>query len=159
MKKIFLAAAALALFAGIAFSDEGMKVSVGNCSIGVPVGWTAQKPGAGSEFILFSPLEENDTFQENCNFVKETLLSKYTAKNYLKAAREMQAAVFTDFAVLEDGGDYQIVSAKLGGQTVMQIQFAYVKGMTAYTLTFSSTPEDFDRYIDTFRQIEKTFQY
>ena len=110
-------------------------------------------------FILYSPIEENDTFQENGNLTVEKLPSKYSVKAYLKAGREVLKKLYANFKLIEEGADYQIFSGELNGIALQQMQFVSISGTEAYVLTFSSTPEDFDRYADTFKAIYSTFSY
>ena len=110
-------------------------------------------------FILYSPVEENDTFQESGNLAVEKLPSKYSVKAYLKAGREVLKKLYANFKLIEEGEDYQVFSGELNGIAVQQIQFVSISGTEAYILTFTSTPADFERYADTFKAIQSTFTY
>ena len=160
MKKATALAAVLFLaFVTSAFGDDGMRIKIDNYSITIPSLWLAQRTDSATVFILYSPLEENDTFQENGNLAVEKLPSKYSVKAYLKAGREVLKKLYANFKLIEEGDDYQIFSGELNGIALQQMQFVSISGTEAYVLTFSSTPEDFDRYVDTFKAIYSTFTY
>ena len=160
MKKATALAAVLFLvFVTSAFGDDGMQIKIDNYSITIPSLWLAQRTDSATVFILYSPLEENDTFQENGNLTVEKLPSKYSIKAYLKAGREVLKKLYANFKLIEEGADYQIFSGELNGIALQQMQFVSISGTEAYVLTFSSTPEDFDRYADTFKAIYSTFTY
>ena len=160
MKKATALAAVLFLvFVTSAFGDDGMQIKIDNYSITIPSLWLAQRTDSATVFILYSPLEENDTFQENGNLTVEKLPSKYSVKAYLKAGREVLKKLYANFKLIEEGDDYQIFSGELNGIALQQMQFVSISGTEAYVLTFSSTPEDFDRYADTFKAIYSTFTY
>ena len=158
-KTIALTAVLFFAFAAAAFSGGGMQIKIDNYSITVPSLWLAQRTDSATAFILYSPIEENDTFQESGNLTVEKLPSKYSIKAYLKAGREILKTLYTNFSLIEEGADYQIFSGELNGLALQQIQFVSISGTTAYILTFTSTPEDFDRYLDTFKAIQSTFAY
>ena len=160
MKKATALTAVLFLaFATAAFGDGGMQIKIDNCSITIPSLWLAQRTDSATVFILYSPLEENDTFQENGNLTVEKIPAKYSVKAYLKAGREMLKKLYANFKLIEEGADYQLFSGELNGIALQQMQFVTISGTEAYVLTFSSTPEDFDRYADTFKAIYSTFTY
>ena len=160
MKKATALAAVLFLaFVTSAFGDDGMQIKIDKYSITIPSLWLAQRTDSPAVFILYSPLEENDTFQENGNLTVEKLPSKYSVKAYLKAGREVLKKLYANFKLIEEGADYQIFSGELNGIALQQMQFVSISGTEAYVLTFSSTPEDFDRYADTFKAIYSTFTY
>ncbi|MBC6719480.1 hypothetical protein [Treponema sp. Marseille-Q4130] len=156
MKKATALAAVLFLaFVTSAFGDDGMQIKIDNYSITIPSLWLAQRTDSATVFILYSPIEENDTFQENVNLTVEKLPSKYS----IKAGREVLKKLYANFKLIEEGDDYQIFSGELNGIALQQMQFVSISGTEAYVLTFSSTPEDFDRYADTFKAIYSTFTY
>ena len=158
MKKTILALFLLMLV-GVAFCENGMKVKIDNYSITVPAGWMAQRTDSSALFILYSPLEENDDFQENGNLSIEQLPSKYSVKGYLEASREYIKTIYSNFNLIETKDNYQIITGEINGTKVQQIQFVFMKGNVANVLTFTSNPENFARYLDTFKKIQKSFKY
>ena len=110
-------------------------------------------------FILLAPLDENDTFQENANLTVEKLFAKITPPEYLQATREILSKVYSDFELVSSGNDYHVISGILNGVAVTQLQCVAIKNNTAYTMTYSSTPDSFMQYLDTFLLIQSTFKY
>lgn len=158
MKKTILALFILML-ACSAFCENGMEVKIDNYSITVPSGWLAQRTDSSILFVLYSPLEENDDFQENGNLSVAQLLSKYSVKEYLESSREYIKTLYSNFNLIEAKDNYQIISGEINGTKVQQIQFVFMKGNIANVLTFTSNPENFARYLDTFKKIQKSFKY
>ena len=158
MKKTILALFILML-ACAAFCENGMEVKIDNYSITVPSGWLAQRTDSSILFVLYSPLEENDDFQENGNLSVEQLPSKYSVKGYLESSREYIKTLYSNFNLIEAKDNYQIISGEINGTKVQQIQFVFMKGNIANILTFTSNPENFARYLDTFKKIQKSFKY
>ena len=160
MKNKFAVALFLLLFATAQiFCGEDMVVKIDNYEITVPLGWLAQRTGSLTVFLLYSPVEENDDFQENINLTTEKLFSKYTVKGYLEASRKVVETVYGGFELLKEGENYHIISGNINGTVVQQIQFVEIKNNTAYILTCTSNPANFDRYLETFKKIHKSFKY
>ena len=129
MKKATALTAVLFLaFATAAFGDGGMQIKIDNCSITIPSLWLAQRTDSATVFILYSPLEENDTFQENGNLTVEKIPAKYSVKAYLKAGREMLKKLYANFKLIEEGADYQLFSGELNGIALQQMQFVTISG-------------------------------
>lgn len=158
MKKLVIAIFLSLAVLGTGFSQKLMEIRVQQVSISIPTGWLAQYTDNATTFILYSPMEQDDTFQENANLVLEKLPQKYSVKAYLKAAQDNIRAVYGDFALVEEGGNYHIISGSYNDTMLMQIQYVAIKNDTAYILTFTSNPESFASYIDTFKSIQKTFK-
>lgn len=141
------------------FGDDGMRIKIDNYEITVPSGWMAQRTDSTTIFMLYSPIEENDDFQENANLAVEKLPTKYTVKKYLEAGREALKILYGDFKLIEEGKNYHIISGNINGILVTQIQFVEMKGNEAYILTFTSNPNNFNRYLEIFKTIYKSFKY
>lgn len=141
------------------FSESGMKVKIDNYEITVPLGWLAQRTDSSTVFILYSPVEENDDFQESGNLTVEKLATNYSIKRYLEAGREYIKTVYGDFTLIEEGKNYHIISGNINGMLVQQIQFVEMKGNEVYVLTFTSNPDNFKRYLEIFKNIYKSFKY
>lgn len=157
--KLFSLIFCVVLFGQNLFGQNVMKISVDNFSVDVPEYWIAQRLDSQIKFIIYSPVEENDTFQENGNLTVETLPGSYSAKAYLKAARDNLKAVYSNFNLIEEGDNFHIYTAKFDSTTLKQLQYVAIKGKEAYVFTFSSTEADFDRYKETFVNIYKSFKY
>ncbi len=158
-KMLMLVVMAMTLLAGSVFADEGMQVKFDNYSLTVPSGWLVQRVDGPALLMVYSPMDEDDQFQENINLACEKLPGKFTVKGYLSAAREFIKTMYSDFNLVEEGSDYQIISGNINGIALQQVQFVFIKNNTAHVLTCSSTPEDFDRYYEVFKQIKSSFKY
>lgn len=141
------------------FSNETMKITIDNISIETPIGWLAQYTSSPQLFFLYSPMEANDTFQENCNLTIENLPSPYTIQEYKDASVAAIESIYSTFQLLESNENYHIITGFIGDVNLKQIQYFYIKSNIAYILTFSSNPDNFDRYKDQFKSIAKTFLY
>jgi hypothetical protein len=89
MKK-YLIIAALLLFSLTVTAEDKMEIIIDKYSIKVPAGWLAEYKGAASAnlFFLYSPMEKDDTFQENINLTVEKLPKPYDFNAYYDAAVE-----------------------------------------------------------------------
>ncbi len=141
------------------YADDYMKIKVENTEIDVPPGWFAQYTKQPQIFFLYSPLEENDTFQENCNLMKEVLPVKYSLKSYMDASLDAVKKVYSELKVEKTEKNYYIFSGIVNNIRVKQVQYYFLKDNTAYLLTFSAIPESFDRYYETFKKIAESFKY
>ncbi len=160
MKKTVVLIALLVVGIGSVFCQDLMEIKIGSYSIAVPSGWTAVYTDSTTIFTLYSPVEEEvDDFQENVNLVTEDLPSRYTVKAYLKAAQGAIQQLYDDFELQESGDNYHIFSGSLNETMVMQMQFVAIKNNVAYIVTYTSSPESFNRYLKTFKDIQKTFKF
>ena len=160
MKKLIIILTVFILMHYINLSAQSlMNIKIDNVSISVPEGWSAQYTNSLPVFVLFSPVEENDTFQENANLTIEQLQVKCTKKEYLKACRELISTMYNNFELIEEGNNYHIISGFFNEKNVMQLQFVSIKKNTAYIMTYTSDMDNFARYLDTFKAIQKTFKY
>jgi hypothetical protein len=155
-RSVFLLVAMLAIGASLCAEDL-MRVSVGNAEVSIPVGWYAEYRNSGMVFVLYSPLEEDDSFQENGNLATEALDKAYSVKDYMAAALEQVKTVYENFSLAASGKNYHVYTGTVNNVDVTQIQYFYIKGKTAYVLTFTAKPDTFDDYSDTFAAIAKTF--
>ena len=160
MKKNWALLPLMMLLAAALLPAQGkMQVKIDNYEITVPTGWMAQRTDSDALFILYSPVEEDDTFRENVNLVEEQLLLKTTPENYLKAARTNLTAAFGEFDILEQGKDYHIIRLETGDQELQLMQCARIKGKTAIVITCTASPESFERYQPVFKEIVGSFKY
>lgn len=141
------------------YTNDTMKVMVDNISIDAPLGWMVQYTKSPQLLFLYSPVEENDDLQENCNIMLEYLPAPYTVEEYKDASVEAIKAVYTDLQLIESQDNYQIFTGYIGTINVMQIQYIYIKSDIAYVLTFTSNPDNFDRYLEQFVTIAESFTY
>jgi len=142
----------------MAFAKDSMKIEIDNVSFEVPPLWMVQYSKSPQLFMAYSPVEQNDTFQENGNLTIEYLPSDYTAKGYLAASGESIKAVFSDFKIISTGDHFHVYTGKLNGTLLQQIQYVYIKSKVAYILTFTATPESYGNYEKEFQSIASTFK-
>ncbi len=160
MKRYFGLVLALSfLISANLFAENLMQIKIDNFSISVPEGWSVEYSNSAYIFVLYSPLEVNDTFRENANLSLEKLHAKRNEKQYLEAVQDILSLVYTDFELLEFGDNYHIISGSLNGIEVIQIQYVAIKNDIAYIMTYSSDPDNFARYFDVFESIQATFRY
>lgn len=159
MKRILLSISLILLIQTIAFTNETMTIECENITIEAPLGWLAQYTKTPQLFILYSPLEANDTFQENCNLTLEALPTHYTVPNYMEASINGLKTVYSNLKLIESKNNYHIISGNINNIIVKQIQYFYIKNNTAYILTFTSNPENFNRYLAEFESIAQTLKY
>lgn len=160
MRKLVIVLTVFILMRSINVSAQSlMNIKIDNVSISVPEGWSAQYTNSLTVFVLFSPIEENDSFQENANLTIEKLQVKCTEKEYLKACRGLISTMYSDFELVEEGNNYHVISGIFNGKDVMQLQFVSIKKNTAYIMTYTSDVDNFARYFDIFKSIQKTFKY
>ena len=158
MKK-FLFVAALLGFALFASAEDVMKISIDHFSVKVPLGWYALYAGSPTVFQLFSPLEADDSFQENANLMVEKLPRLYTVKEYQDASIQYLPSLFSDFQVIERQDNYHIYHAALNQVEIVGMQMIFIKEKEAYTITFSAKPDTFERFRDSFFAIAQSFTY
>ena len=159
MKKIIVFFMTFILMHISLYADDYMRIKVENTEIDVPVAWFAQYTKQPQVFFLYSPLDENDVFQENCNLMKEPLPGKYSLKDYMDASINAVKGVYTELVIEETGKNYYIFSGIVSNIRVKQIQYYYIKGNTAYILTFTATPESFSNYSAVFKKIADSFKF
>ncbi|MBB6480273.1 hypothetical protein [Spirochaeta isovalerica] len=159
MKKIVLAAFLIVSMNVILASQDKMTASYGNIKIDIPLGWMVQYTQSPSVFFIFSPLEPNDTFQENANLVIEALPYKISLSDYISLSQEGLKSVYGKFEMLETAENYHIIRGYIGSTQVQQLQIFYVTDNNAYILTFSSNPDNFARFRDQFFTLAGTFRY
>ncbi|MCL2480525.1 MAG: hypothetical protein FWF38_02325 [Spirochaetaceae bacterium] len=140
------------------YANDYMKVKVENTEIDVPLGWYAQYTKSPQIFFLYSPLEEGDDFQENCNLMKEMLPGKYSLKDYMEASIEVVKEIYIGLVLEETGTNYYVFSGIVNNIRVKQIQYYYIKNNIAYILTFSATPDSFSQYSAIFKKIAESFK-
>jgi len=143
------------------FSFEGMQIKIDNYEITVPPEWLAKRADSdpNAVFYLYAPLDENGAIRENCNLTVEKLPADITIKELMQIVRIYLKTVYDNFTLIEEGDNYHIFSGELEGVSVQQIQFITISDRTAYSFTCTSTPEDFDCYLDIFIEIYNSFKF
>lgn len=157
MKRIYAFVLLIFLAFG-ALADDLMTVSVGNVEVSIPVGWYAQYTKSPQLFYLYSPLEPNDTFQENCNLTIEQLPVEYTVAEYMRLSAEQLSRVYSSLDLVVTSDNSHTISGAIGGTALQQSQYFYIRNRVAYILTFSATPKTFEKFSEVFAEIERSFR-
>lgn len=147
------------LLVTVAFASDTMIVQCDGISIEAPVGWLVQYTQSPTVFMMYSPLENNDTFQENGNIVVEDLPTPYTIPEYMDLSIEFLQSVYTDYKLLEREGNRLVITGHVGDILVQQVQFYHIVDNTAYVLTFTSNPLNFKRYTAVFNSIAQSVKF
>jgi len=136
-----------------------------------PGDWTAQEDVAFQSFnipfLAVRPAKaENEAFRENLNVVIEKISHKMTTEGYFKANLKTMPGALPEFKALNSGdlkggatpGKYLVYRQNQGGLDLKAIVFFFVKKGQGYTLTCTSTLDQFDLYQKLFLQVGKTFK-
>ena len=140
------------------FSEDSMVVRCENISIEAPLGWLVQYTKSPNLLFMYSPLENNDSFQENMNIAVEILPTEYSIFEYMNASLETIKSIYSNLEIIERLSNYYVISGIVSGTSVQQIQYFFIKDKVAYILTFSSNPQNFERYRKDFLYIANTFK-
>ncbi len=126
-------------------------------SIQYPENWELKiTEQQGSQFILYSELEKNDTFRENINLLVQNLEGmNMTMEKYVKLSESQITTMVEGGKILEnksiDGGKNQkhllIWKGTMSGVKMMFKQFFFIKNDNAYVLTYTALPETYERYL------------
>lgn len=110
----------------------------------------------GLSVAYLAPVQgEKDTFRENVNLVIETGVPGLTSKQYAEATLPLMEQLMTNFKALKSG------EMTIDGQTVVTRDFTFSQGTlqlkdrqaylvvddTAYVLTYSAEPAQFDAFL------------
>ena len=139
-------------------------------SILYPEDWSVQENSNPEVAVLFSSPKESemDIFSDNVNIVVQDLrknpvqIDEYTAI----AINQMNVVFGEDVRVLvseparlsgRSGYNYEFVTNSIGGELRFKIVWTVV-GLTAYQVTFSSQPANFDLYLGKINKMIKSFK-
>jgi len=159
MKKLLFPLFFALMIPSAVFAGDTMFIRCGETSIEVPFGWLAQYTKSPNIFIIYSPVEQNDTFQENGNLTVEALPVPYTVEEYMRAGNEIMSTIYRKYQVIESSEHWHVITGILNDTLLQQIQYFYIRDNTAYVLTFTAIPESFDRYRPVFDSIAASFDY
>ncbi len=110
------------LISAVSFAEDTMKVEAEGFTIRVPLGWMAQYTKTPCVFMLYSPVEENDTFQENGNLVVEALPGKSSIKTYMEQSIAAIREMYKNPKVLEAKENYHVIAGQINETLVQQIR-------------------------------------
>lgn len=146
------------MLSAFAFSTDEMEIKVKNITVHIPAGWMAQYTNSAQLFYLFSPIENQDTFQENCNLVMDSKPKDFTQEKFVELSIQNIKNSLQDVKVVENGENWHIFTLNFNGVQLKQYQVYYFKGEDVYIFTFSSTVADFNRYFPIFKSINSTIK-
>lgn len=163
MKKLLFIILLLAI--NFTFSQtEWANFEKDNFSIDYPKDWSLDTSGQmNSQFLLFSKVEENDTFRENVNLIIQDLKGQdMTLKSFIKLSENQITSMVENGKIIEseNHGSYQSViwSGFISGYNLKFKQFLFIKDEKANVLTFTALETTFDAYIETGAKILDSFK-
>ncbi|MCB0438606.1 MAG: hypothetical protein KDD20_07695 [Mangrovimonas sp.] len=155
----------LLLITAYGFGQDGfVEYKKEGYSIKYPKDWRLDTSGQmNTLFILFSPNTENDTFNENINFIIQDLTGQnMDLESYTKLSEDQIKTMVPNGKWIESkrNGNHQEVvwSGFVANNNLKFKQFFYVKDDKAYILTFTALETTFDDYINIGSEILNSFQ-
>ncbi len=135
-------------------------------TINYPAEWTRKT--ANQAVVFLRPREGDDSFKENVNLMLQDLSANpMTLQEYTDLSKKQ----VTDN--LGAGAILSLKNIKLAGQQAREFvfnmtykdrnlkvkQYWFIKDNTAYLLTYTADPDEFDKYDDTATEIMKSFKF
>ena len=168
MKKQVVIAILILLQMGI-YAQEKMETFVkGDFSIMYPKLWTVDASGRmNSEVIFFSPMEVNDTFQENVNILLQDLTGQnIDLKEYIDISIQQVKNAAKDYTIeknevmIKDGIQYGILvwNGNVTGSPLKFKQIVREKDQKFFIVTFTSLPEKYEQFISTADKMLESFK-
>jgi hypothetical protein len=137
-------------------------------SMSLPADWEVQKDSKLGNMVIpiiaIRPAAVDDKIRENAVVVVETLPVAMTLDDYLKNNIASMPKVLNDFKPLNQGplknskspSKYLVYTHRMGSDLKV-IVFFYTKGSKGYSLTCTSSPADFNKYLELFMEIGRSF--
>lgn len=167
--KLFLVVILLFTSKSAATQELNQSHTAKNFGIQYPEGWSVDTSGQmNTEFILFSPVLENDTFSENVNLLIQDLSGQnITMKSYVEISENQvtnmipNSKIFESHAVKSKKPPYHLMvwSGNVANQDLKFKQYFYLINNKAYILTFSASINDFDKYSKIGTKILDSFKF
>lgn len=157
------------LIAAMSFGQEDWKThSKENYSIRYPDTWKIDTSGQmNSSFILFSEIEENETFRENINLLIQDLKGQnFTMKSYVALSENQiknmvsNSKLIKSTYVNDPKRPYHVMvwSGLIGENQLKLKQHFYLIDEKAYVLSFTALPDTYDRFLPIADNIFKSFK-
>ncbi len=145
--------------------NTNKKYEKDNYSITYPSNWELNVSGQmNSTFILFSELEKEDTFRENINLLVQDLTDQeMTIESYGQITKSQIKEQLPGSKILESSFDKEknryimIWSGNVGSGQLKFKQYFFIKKEKVYILTFTTTPEVYNDYIELGNEILNSF--
>ncbi|MDR2690105.1 MAG: DUF1795 domain-containing protein [Azoarcus sp.] len=145
--------------------DKWQTFNQGNYSIRYPADWTLNTNGImGAKFFLLAAMEsESDKFRENINLAIEPFSAGLD--EYIDVGIGIASNFLSDYKVVsrekvnDASGEHSVMvmTFSQGGQSLKTEQHIWIYNGNAYILTFTSSPDSFDRYRDVAGKILASF--
>lgn len=132
-----------------------------------PQEWEVQDTGlAGTEFFIFSSLEEGDDFRENINLIKQNLKGTEIDLNAFVEISENQINAMGKGKILEsermnsNNQTYHrlIYYLNFNERELQFVQYYWVLNEEAWVLTFTSKKSEFEKFYETAKEIMNSFK-
>jgi serine/threonine-protein kinase len=143
------------------------KYSKDNYTISYPKNWKMNTSGQmGSEFIIFSEIEKNETFRENVNLLTQDLKGQsFTLKSFAEMSKNQIKNTVPNSTIIESkivdsaSQPYYILvwKGKIGPNELQLKQQIYIKEEKAYIISFTALPESYARFAETADKIFNSF--
>lgn len=140
-------------------------------SIKYPADWVVMQGYGGAKVVFASPFDGPlDYFQENVSVVIQDISkAPLNLREYSDKAIEQMQAVFQENFILEESTAiatlsglpaYKVIFTGKGPETELMyyMTWAVVDKVTAYQVTFTAFPSQFDKYYPTVQKMVESFQ-
>lgn len=137
-------------------------------SIQYPETWELQiTEKQGSKFILYSEMEENDSFRENINLLAQNVKGmNMTMDKFAKMSEDQIKTMVQGGEVLKservENGKYHqhlmIWKGTIRNINMMFKQYFYLKDDRTYILTYTALPETFEKFLKEGQPVLESFK-
>ena len=133
-------------------------------SISYPANWEVKKDEPRAEIFVCAPFDnEEDTFADNFNMMKQNLLGKSIDLQLYDSISKSQivTAIGKDAIIdskIENGQSTLLFKGVLDGRNLKWKQLYFIKNETAYILTYTAEEIYFDKYSDIAESIFNSFK-
>jgi len=141
-----------------ASSPDFLTLGVSNCSLKIPCEWYAQFTNTDNIIYLYTPLNKDSGVRGSLSLEKVTLQDKYSEKEYLELLQSNFSETIDAFSLVEQGKNFHVYTAiNSDGMAIKEVQYLKSNDQKTYfVLTCTATPNDFDKYADSFSDIAKS---
>ncbi len=156
----------LSVFSVNSQGQELQEYSTKEYTINYPKDWTFDSSGQmNTTFLLFSKLEENDTFSENVNLMIQDLtgmnldLKGYTALSVKQIKSVKDSEIIESKGLKKSGRDYHQIIWKgfVAGRDLQFKQLYFLKDNKAYLVTLTCEQKAYTEYVNIGTSILNSF--
>lgn len=121
----------------------------------------------GSQFILYSALEENDSFRENINLLVQNLegmnmtMDKFVKLSENQITTMVEGGKILESKYMKEGKNQKhlmIWQGTISGVKMVFKQFFFMRNDNAYILTYTALPETYERHLKEAQPILDSFK-